>query len=293
MIVTTKRIEDALLSLGLHSDTDDGDVTVTLPGVSITFQLSTNNAVLRMFAQWRGRTQEASISQQICEAILDFNTDSYMPKLTWRITDQGIMWVAAEQIAIVDQGLNDDQLSRFLDLVLRTTLHAFADLELQLPQLRDWDSSTEVELNDWRPKEFSAAPVSFARVLSVFQANNWAYQLQEETILASSGGFCVDIDFPNEHFLGVRVSHPEVELEPEKYHLLVQWANQRNINSTLGTCSTSLNDDGTFYVASDFVSVIDAGATDEQLAEWILAGITMQVGNLEDFARQFAVAPPV
>ena len=293
MLVTTTRIEAALLSLGLYSDTDDGDVVVTLPGTTITFQLSTNNAMLRMFAQWRGRTQEASLSQKICETILDFNVDSYMPKLTWRITDQGVMWVAAEQITIVDQGLTDDQLSRFLDLVLRTTLHAFADLEARVSQLVDWDTEVAIELNDWQPTDFNVAPVSFARVVSVFQANNWAYQVQEETILAASGGFCVDIDFPNEHFLGIRVSHPEVELEPDIYPLLVQWANQRNIDGTLGTCSTSLNDDGTFYVASDFVSVIDAGATDEQLAEWILAGISLQVGNLQDFAKQFSVAPPV
>ena len=56
MLVTTTRIEAALLSLGLYSDTDDGDVVVTLPGTTITFQLSTNNAMLRMFAQWRGRS---------------------------------------------------------------------------------------------------------------------------------------------------------------------------------------------------------------------------------------------
>ncbi len=293
MIVTTQRIESALMSLGLHSDTDHGDVSVTLPGTTITFQLSTNNAMLRMFAQWRGRTQDPSQSQLICESILEFNADRYMPKLTWRITEQGVMWVAAEQVAIIDPDFSDDQLSRFLDLVLRTTLTTFEDLEARVPMVVDWDSGGELELVEWRPQAHHVVPVSFDRVLRVFHANNWAYQIQEETILASSGGFCVDIDFPNEHFLGIRVSHPEVDLDPEQFHLLVQWCNQRNTDSTLGTCSTSLNEDGTFYVASDYVSVIDAGSTDAQLAEWIVAGISLQVGNLQDFAQRFQVTPPV
>lgn len=291
-VVTSARIVAALDRCGVTTGTVvDGGVQLMVPNGQITFQLATNAAMIRMFAQWRGEAVTPDTQQRLCAAIMDLNADRYMPKLIWQTSAAGAIRVSAEQRMLTGQGLSDDQLARFIDLTIRTTLEAFADIEQVVPETVTWPVGTPLMLTDWSPNV--AVPASLAQVESVFAAQGWAYQLLDGVMMTSSEGFCVDIDFPSQLYLGVRVSHPEAPLAPSQLAAVQKWANDRNVAGTLGICTVNPNDDGTLYVASDYVFIADTGATNEQLAEWILAAISVQTGNLVDFSRTFHIPPPV
>lgn len=135
-------------------------------------------------------------------------------------------------------------------------------------------------------------PVTIDRVERVLTHNNLDYTRREDGITATVDGFFLRVTIPNGKALNFDFRFFDMPLPQESLPEAQRWAQERNLDATIGTFCIGVHNDGEVYASSQHAFLITQGATDEQLAEFFRVGIEAQVDNLEDFVEEFGLERP-
>lgn len=135
-------------------------------------------------------------------------------------------------------------------------------------------------------------PVNLDRIKALFDRKDWYYEIRDERIISAFEGFLVSIRHAEEPFITVMVGHPEVPLVADRIDELKEWASTRNLHGTIGTCQVELDsENGSIAVLSDHTLLVNEGATEDQLEEWIFAAIEAQLNHMMLLCETFEIEP--
>ena len=139
-------------------------------------------------------------------------------------------------------------------------------------------------------------PVSFQRLQSLVARNGWNVGTPEQVenpqfLYAYFDG--VYTVFSTEHDNCLMVSAfgiNNLTLSLDRFEDAVMWAADHNLGTNFGTSFiTSDEDEGTVMLRVDSAILCPAGATDEQLVEWVNVALSANLAAMKRFAEHFDV----
>lgn len=131
--------------------------------------------------------------------------------------------------------------------------------------------------------------VTMARVVDYFVKHGYQYEIIDDALFTGFNGFLVRAHVLDDRMLRVNAAHPSAAIGHESIPALADWANTRNQEGSIGSCTFLMEETGDIHVASDHAFAIKYGATDAQLASWLDAGIDAQLAHLEDLVATFGI----
>ncbi|AKK05018.1 Putative bacterial sensory transduction regulator [Corynebacterium mustelae] len=140
------------------------------------------------------------------------------------------------------------------------------------------------------PEQHLGQPaVTMARVVDYFVNHGYQYEIIDNALFTGFNGFLVRAHVADKQMLRVNAAHPSAAIAEGSIPALADWANTRNQGGSIGSCTFVMEETGDIHVASDHAFAIKYGASDEQLASWLDAGIDAQLAHLEDLVASFDI----
>ncbi|MCS4491681.1 YbjN domain-containing protein [Corynebacterium sp. ES2715-CONJ3] len=144
----------------------------------------------------------------------------------------------------------------------------------------------------WFKKTEETTPVTKDRLEQWFSSRGYSMSWEDDTAYAIFDGFYTRFDVGHDALTTVGVHYPELPIPPERIDELTSFVETRNREGSLGICYLKENEGHVDFV-SDHSFITVKGASDEQIDEWIDAGISAQLGHAMALCEQFGIQPPV
>lgn len=145
------------------------------------------------------------------------------------------------------------------------------------------------EQQETQEQNLGQPAVTMARVVDYFVNHGYQYEIIDNALFTGFNGFLVRAHVADKQMLRVNAAHPSAAIAEGSIPALADWANTRNQGGSIGSCTFVMEETGDIHVASDHAFAIKYGASDEQLASWLDAGIDAQLAHLEDLVASFDI----